>query len=892
MNKTFKITVDTQKPVQNPSFHVNTNDLRTIHLLMSVQSNGKPVNLEDAQVRIAVLKPDKKTVFQDVVVVDAASGLCEVILDSQAYVVPGEHTAELMIYFVGERVSVTGRFNYRAISGILNDKTVESQNEYQAINKLVLDAETAAQNAKQSENNAKESELVAKQAETNAVNAAANALNELEERTEQFYEQKAAELRAPIDDLSAQLAQKANKLYTETELSKKANRAELDTVASQVDNLIAHAGDTDGNAELLDIRVLPDNIYDTAGEAVRSIYDRTVTSIENLIKNGNFESNTGWITRPGATRNAENNKMILTADGTMNIARTLYRVSGVAGGSYIYVRGIFKATNDDVERMGFVVYYTNGETPEQILVVEDPIKDSLYTVSGVIKLPDSSGDLDIQLRANYSSSDVANGKSIEIEKVMVVNLTGIYVDDDALVLNKLKTNLDKMPWFGDVAKIGELQDLNIQALIDTTKNIEKRTFKQTSHLPVYRNKFDSQVDNIFKFNPNISPVSSSAIYYDSLIRFEGKPTWSLRPNENNAYGIFPINTDLTNCDYIDIYLNISDIDSLGATQIDFMPTTSISSKLSYYPIHLRLQEVKESGWRFFRIPKRLFAAEGGASWSDVNYMRIVTGGTARVNIGKIEAVQVKRAGLYLFFDDGTIDQYENAFRIMEKYGLRGTICVITSRVGQPGYVTWSQLREMEQAGWIVCSHTHTHQRLWNLTDEEVEEECRTSSKILFERGFYFGSKCLVAPYGAYSTRVDRVARKYYSIVRSNAFSDRNNPSQEYLHAHPRHQYHISPHDTDDFNVMKGWADNIIDKKESMTIAFHIVSDTNPSQYTTPVGVFDDFCSYVKQKVDDGVLDVVTWKDTLTQSPIMQPIDNEGKQYIVSDNGEPTILTLQ
>lgn len=166
MNKTFKITVDTQKTVQNPSFHVNTNDLRTVHLLMSVQSNGKPVNLEDAQVRIAVLKPDKKTVFQDVVVVDAASGLCEVILDSQAYVVPGEHTAELMIYFVGERVSVTGRFNYRAISGILSDETVESQNEYQAINKLVLDAETAAQNAKQSENNAK-------QAETNAVNAAA-----------------------------------------------------------------------------------------------------------------------------------------------------------------------------------------------------------------------------------------------------------------------------------------------------------------------------------------------------------------------------------------------------------------------------------------------------------------------------------------------------------------------------------------------------------------------------------------------------------------------------------------------------------------------------------------------------------------------------------------------
>lgn len=273
MNKTFKITVDTQKSVQNPSFHVNTNDLRTVHLLMSIQSNGKPVNLEDAQVRIAILKPDKKTVFQDVVVVDAASGLCEVILDSQAYVVPGEHTAELMIYFVGERVSVTGRFNYRAISGILNDKTVESQNEYQAINKLVLDAETAAQNAKQAENNAKESELVAKQAETNAVNAAANALDELEERTEQFYEQKAAELRAPIDDLSAQLAQMEQ------------NKAPVETTATKEELAIAVAPKAEKTYVDSKLSILDTKIDRVGSGSPRGVYN-TLTELQNAFPSG------------------------------------------------------------------------------------------------------------------------------------------------------------------------------------------------------------------------------------------------------------------------------------------------------------------------------------------------------------------------------------------------------------------------------------------------------------------------------------------------------------------------------------------------------------------------------------------------------------------------------
>jgi BppU N-terminal domain/Pectate lyase superfamily protein/Right handed beta helix region len=223
MNKTFDITLDLEKAVQNPIFTVNTNDLRTVQLDISVVQDDRPVDLTDANVRIAIIKPDRKTIFQEVDIIDAELGLCEVVLDTQAYIVPGKYTAELMIYFVGERVAVTGHFKYQSVRGILDDETVESVNSYQALNKIVidaekhkLDAEKAAQNAKQSEDNAKVSEqnaqtheLEAKQAEDNAKNAAANAaqdaLVELEVRTEQFYEQKVAELQAPIDDLSEQL---------------------------------------------------------------------------------------------------------------------------------------------------------------------------------------------------------------------------------------------------------------------------------------------------------------------------------------------------------------------------------------------------------------------------------------------------------------------------------------------------------------------------------------------------------------------------------------------------------------------------------------------------------------------------------------------------------------
>lgn len=52
----------------------------------------------------------------------------------------------------------------------------------------------------------------------------------------------------------------------------KSVKEDIGQVKTRVDNLVAHAGDTDGNAELLDIRVGYDGtVYDTAGEAVRAI---------------------------------------------------------------------------------------------------------------------------------------------------------------------------------------------------------------------------------------------------------------------------------------------------------------------------------------------------------------------------------------------------------------------------------------------------------------------------------------------------------------------------------------------------------------------------------------------------------------------------------------------
>lgn len=137
MFKNFDIAVDTKTVVRNRAITVNTNDLQTIKFSITITQSGEPVYLTGSTVRLAVKKPDKKTVLQDCTIIDAANGKCEIILDTQAYIVHGLHHAEVMIYYAADKVSVTGRFSYTANKGILDEGTFESTNEFQSNTKTI-----------------------------------------------------------------------------------------------------------------------------------------------------------------------------------------------------------------------------------------------------------------------------------------------------------------------------------------------------------------------------------------------------------------------------------------------------------------------------------------------------------------------------------------------------------------------------------------------------------------------------------------------------------------------------------------------------------------------------------------------------------------------------------
>ena len=141
MFKNFPVIVDTVQKSKLNNIVVNSNDLKTFMLSITINQLNKPIDLTGATVRIAIVKPDKTTVFQDCTITDPITGSCEVVLNTQAFIISGVYIAEVMIYFDADKVAVTGRFSYSVSKGILDNSTEESKNDWQSITQAIADAE-------------------------------------------------------------------------------------------------------------------------------------------------------------------------------------------------------------------------------------------------------------------------------------------------------------------------------------------------------------------------------------------------------------------------------------------------------------------------------------------------------------------------------------------------------------------------------------------------------------------------------------------------------------------------------------------------------------------------------------------------------------------------------
>jgi peptidoglycan/xylan/chitin deacetylase (PgdA/CDA1 family) len=115
----------------------------------------------------------------------------------------------------------------------------------------------------------------------------------------------------------------------------------------------------------------------------------------------------------------------------------------------------------------------------------------------------------------------------------------------------------------------------------------------------------------------------------------------------------------------------------------------------------------------------------------------------------------------LRFDDGWKSQL-NAARLLAQYGVPGSIYIISDDMGQEGYMTWDEVRQVSRV-MEIGGHTVSHSDLRNLTSvQEYEAEIGADYRALADRGFAVTT--FVYPYGNYSPTAIDVIRKYYACA--------------------------------------------------------------------------------------------------------------------------------
>ena len=90
--------------------------------------------------------------------------------------------------------------------------------------------------------------------------------------------------------------------------------------------------------------------------------------------------------------------------------------------------------------------------------------------------------------------------------------------------------------------------------------------------------------------------------------------------------------------------------------------------------------------------------------------------------------------ILLTIDDAFSSFYENAWPYLKKEKIPFILFVSTESVGNNGYMTWKQIKEIEKEPEVyIGNHSHTHGYLVDVKNQEFIDDIDTASSIFNEK---------------------------------------------------------------------------------------------------------------------------------------------------------------
>lgn len=120
---------------------------------------------------------------------------------------------------------------------------------------------------------------------------------------------------------------------------------------------------------------------------------------------------------------------------------------------------------------------------------------------------------------------------------------------------------------------------------------------------------------------------------------------------------------------------------------------------------------------------------------------------------------IPEKSVVITFDDGYKDNYENAYPILKEFGFNATIFVITGAIdNEKDYLTLNQLKELEQNGIAIESHTVAHEQLDKIPYEK-QLDTLTKSKKYLEQTLGKEIKYIGYPFGRWNSNTIMAAKE-------------------------------------------------------------------------------------------------------------------------------------
>ena len=120
--------------------------------------------------------------------------------------------------------------------------------------------------------------------------------------------------------------------------------------------------------------------------------------------------------------------------------------------------------------------------------------------------------------------------------------------------------------------------------------------------------------------------------------------------------------------------------------------------------------------------------------------------------------------ILLTIDDAFLSFYENAWPYLKENKIPFILFVSTEAIGKYGYMTWSQIKEIEKESFsFLGNHSHSHEYLINYNFNDFKNDIDKSIKI-FKNNIGYNPIFFSYPFGEYSNEQKNYISKNFKFA--------------------------------------------------------------------------------------------------------------------------------